>query len=349
MIAPSISGSDSDEQLKLILVEDSSGNAELLYRRLEKSGIAFHLQSAETEEEFRAALLSPVDLIVSDFTSLRFSATRALEILQSLKLEIPHIIISGSINEQTAITAMQGLEIARMHIQLRIKRDDLALARTHLEALTIQLLNTQEKERMNLARELHDELGQRLAAIKFNLHHLHDFLDAPEANAVWETVDAEVVSLIHQIRTISVALRPPELEYLGLEPSIRQLLAHQFENTSTSYIFEYAGLPAKLAPAIEITVYRIVQESTTNIVRHANASRVVVEINGGEYGEELELIVRDNGIGFKLTDQWIKRGSDVGNGLLGMKERVELLSGQFEVESSPQQGTRVTAAFRLEQ
>jgi len=255
---------------------------------------------------------------------------------------------AAGINEQSAITTMQGLEIARMHIQLRTKHDDLTLARTHLLALTIQLLNTQEKERMSLARELHDELGQRLAAIKYNLHHLRSFLKEPEANAVWVTVDEEVISLINQIRTISVALRPPALEYLGLESAIRHLLAQQFENTSINYIFEYAGLPSKLPPAIEITIYRIVQESTTNIVRHANATRVVVEINGGENGKELELIVRDNGIGFKLADPWIKPGSEVSNGMLGMQERVALLSGHFEVQTSREHGTRITVSLSLE-
>jgi len=338
---------DAGEPLRLLLVEDSSGDHAMLNRRLEMAGIAFHLHRVESEEAFRQALNEPVDLIISNFTFLKFSAAKALEILQDLNLDIPHIFISGSINEQTAIAAMQGLEIARMHIQLRIKRDDLALARTHLEELTIQLLNTQERERMSLARELHDELGQRLAAIKFNLHHLHGYLDSPVALTVWSTVDTEVISLIQQIRSISVALRPPELEYLGLESAIRQLLAQQFENTAINYIFEYAGLPAELSPSIEITVYRIVQESTTNIVRHANASRVVVEINGGETGDELELIVRDNGTGFNVSEKWMQRGGDGGNGLLGMKERVELLCGQFEIETSLEHGTRVAASFLL--
>lgn len=341
-------GRDSEESLKLLVVENSGDDAAMLYRCLEKVGIVFRVQRAGTEAEFFAALEKPVDLIISDFSMVQFSAVRALEILQSLHLDIPHIIISGAINEQSAVTAMQGLEIARIRIQLGIKGNDLALARTHLEALTIQLLNTQEKERINLARELHDELGQRLATLKFNLHHLQSFLEESEASIVCQTMDAELASLIHQVRRISVALRPPELDYLGLEAAIRQLLMHQFEHTAIAYIFEYAGLPAKLDPAIEITVYRIIQESTTNIMRHACATRVIVEVNGGETGAELELIVRDNGIGFIAPGLPSPCGDHAGNGLRGMQERTELLSGQWEVKTSPHEGTRITATFSLE-
>ena len=345
---PRIVTRNSEESLNLLLVENSGDDAALLYQCLKKVGIPFRVQRAGTEAEFFAALKTPVDLIISDFTMVQFSAVRALEILQSLQLDIPHIIISGAINEQSAVTAMQGLEIARIRIQLGIKGTDLDLARTHLEALTIQLLNTQEQERTSLARELHDELGQRLATLKFNLRYLQSFLEESEASTVVQTMDAELALLIHQVRKISVALRPPELDYLGLEAAIRQLLTHQFEHTTIGYIFEYAGLPAKLDPAMEITVYRIVQESTTNVLRHAGANRVVVEVNGGESGTELELIVRDNGIGFKACVHSHLCQNQAGNGLRGMQERIQLLSGQFEVRTAPNQGTRITATFSLE-
>lgn len=219
----------------------------------------------------------------------------------------------------------------------------------NLEKMSSQLLHAQEQERISLARELHDELGQRLALLKINLHHLRRFLSEPDARAAWAVLDAAVLTLIAQIRVISVSLRPPSLDYLGLESALEQLLKRQFATGDCGYIFEYAGLPTKLAPPIEIAVYRIVQESITNVVRHANATSVVVEVNGGEAGRELELIIRDNGVGFPhVAGLQVRRADGSQGGLRGMQERIELLGGTFNVESSVNGGTRVNVAFPLE-
>lgn len=219
----------------------------------------------------------------------------------------------------------------------------------NLEKMSSQLLHAQEQERISLARELHDELGQRLALLKINLHHLRRFLFEPDAHEAWEVADAAVLTLIAQIRVISVSLRPPSLDYLGLEPALEQLLKRQFATGGCGYIFEYAGLPPKLAPPIEIAVYRIVQESITNVVRHANATCVVVEVNGGESGNELELIIRDNGVGFSIVPGLqVQRADGSRGGLRGIHERVELLGGTFNVESSANGGTRVVVSFPLE-
>lgn len=155
-----------------------------------------------------------------------------------------------------------------------------------------------------------------------------------------------MVTLIAQIRVITVSLRPPSLDYLGLEPALRQLLERQFASSACRVIFEYAGLPAKLPPTIEIAVYRVVQESITNIVRHARASAVVVELNGGESGRELELIIRDNGVGFDHSAVG-ERADGSGGGLRGMRERVALLGGQFGVDARAGAGTRVVVGFDL--
>lgn len=219
---------------------------------------------------------------------------------------------------------------------------------TNLEKMASQVLHAQEQERISLARELHDDLGQRLALLKINLHHLRRFLSDPDAHAAWAVLDAAVLTLIAQIRVISVSLRPPLLDYLGLESALEQLLNMQFSTGVCSYVFEYAGLPNKLAAPIETAVYRIVQESITNVVRHAHANVVVVEVNGGEAGLELELIIRDNGVGFPhAAGPEVHRADGSQGGLRGMHERVELLGGTFNVESSANAGTRVIVALPL--
>ena len=217
-----------------------------------------------------------------------------------------------------------------------------------LEKLSVQLIQAQEQERISLARELHDELGQRLALLKFNLHQLNQFPLVPEAHALWASIDADVGTLIAQIRVISVSLRPPVLDYLGLESAIGQLLERQFASTATTCCFDYAGVPASLAPSVEIAMYRIVQECITNVVRHAEASRVVVEVNGGESGYELELIIRDNGKGFDraaLARSVRPDGSHTG--LPGMEERMALLGGSLAISTAPGKGTRIVASLTL--
>jgi len=364
----STSNAGQAEALRLLLVEDSDDDAELVAYRLRQAGIHFCLDRVETEPAFRRALRQPVDLIVADFMVPQFGAIAALEILRSENLDIPLIIISGTIGEETAVAAMrhgavdyvlkdrlarlpqavlQGIDTARMRVGLREKRENLAQAHAHLEELSVQLIDAQEQERKSLALELHDELGQRLTAIKLSLHRMRDGLNGADAEAAWDSADGEVAMLIAQVREMSVALRPTALDYLGLEAAIRQLLERQFTHTDITYALDYAGVPAALTPSIEITAYRIVQESITNIVRHAGASRVVVEVNGGESGEEIELIVRDNGRGFDVAAQITLQRPCMSSGLLGMSERVKLLGGVFRVEAAPGQGTRIVASLPI--
>jgi signal transduction histidine kinase len=208
-------------------------------------------------------------------------------------------------------------------------------------AMALALTSAREQERIMLARELHDELGQQMALLKIDLHHLRAFLQGADAMLAWHGVDGEVSTLTAKIRAIAASLRPAALDEIGLEAALRTLLQRQFAHAGAQCIFEYAGLPARLEPGIDIALYRIVQECVTNIVRHACATRVVVEINGGARGDELELIVRDNGGGF---DAGITHG---GSGLRGIEERIQLLGGLFFLESSAQRGTRITVHLPL--
>jgi signal transduction histidine kinase len=208
-------------------------------------------------------------------------------------------------------------------------------------AMALALTSAREQERIILARELHDELGQQLALLKIDLHHLRAFLQGADAMLAWQGVDGDVSTLTAKIRAIAASLRPAALDEIGLEAALRNLLQRQFAHASAQCIFEYAGLPVRLGPGIDIALYRIVQECVTNIVRHAAATRVVVEINGGASGDELELIVRDNGIGF---DAGMLHS---GSGLRGVQERIQLLGGLFFLESSAQRGTRITVQLPL--
>ncbi|MEA5097397.1 MAG: GAF domain-containing protein [Burkholderiaceae bacterium] len=219
-------------------------------------------------------------------------------------------------------------------------------SRARLAELSIKLIKAQEEERKNLARELHDELGQRLTALNMGWHSIRASLNGRESEERWTQTCDQLSSLIGLVRTISGSLRPPMLDYLGLEESLRQLLRQQFFNTEIQYVFEYVGLPQKLSAQIEITVYRLVQEGVTNILRHAEANQVTVELNGGEHGDELEIIIRDNGKGVELTQQDGKPQRS-GFGLAGMRERAMLLGGKFKFQSAFAHGTRIEVQLPL--
>jgi signal transduction histidine kinase len=357
------------KSLQLLLVEDSDDDAELLGVRLRKAGLSFVLTRVETEQAFRQALNMPVDLIICDFSLPQFGSTAALNILREQRLDIPVIIISGAIGEEQAVAAMkmgavdyllkdrlgrlpqaivQGIESHQTRKVLETKRQNLADALAHLERLSLQLVMTQEQERKCLARELHDELGQRMTALNILLHRMRSFMTAEISIAIWHDAERELVSMFSQLREIFTSLRPPALDYFGLETSIIRLIEKQLSSTDIHYVLEYAGVPKDLHNALQITVYRLVQESLTNVLRHAEATKVVIEINGGEVGKELEIVVSDNGKGFELERmRGVPRPGASGSGLLGMRERVELLGGMFQVESELHQGTRVVASIPL--
>ena len=241
--------------------------------------------------------------------------------------------------------ANPGAVVAHEDITRRKKGElEINNARIRLAELSSQLIEAQESERKNLARELHDELGQRFTTLSLGLHRMQKYLATHEARDAWHMANEEVASLIQRVRVMSRSLRPPMLDHLGLEASVRQLLQQNFSDGG--YVFEYVGLPQKLPAPVEITAFRLIQEGITNITRHAQASHVIVEINGGEFGDELEIIIRDNGCGFEMDQMQMAahRGSF---GLVGMRERVTMLGGKFRVDSAPGQGTRIEVQLKL--
>lgn len=233
------------------------------------------------------------------------------------------------------------------NVRLEEKQVRLSAALARLEGLSAQLIDAQEQERKRLARELHDELGQRLTALKLMLHATLP-REAP-GSAGWKLAESEVSELISQVRAISVSLRPPALDLFPLDVAMRQMVERLFGGSGIACAFEAAGVPAALNETLKITAFRLVQESLTNIVRHAEATQVSVEMNGGEHGSELELIVRDNGRGFDVEAAQAAARAGTSSGLSGMRERVELLGGALQVESRPGQGTRIVACLPIRQ
>jgi PAS domain S-box-containing protein len=212
-------------------------------------------------------------------------------------------------------------------------------ANEQLHVLSRRLFQIQEDERRRLARELHDQMGQALTAAKIDLQAAQRL---EERNAIVGRLDDSIVMLeriLQQVRQLSLELRPPLLDDLGLVPVLRWYLDQQAQRAG--FRVEFFADPAleRVDAAIETACFRVAQEALTNVVRHARALAVSVELH--RTAEALHLVVQDNGIGFDVATAL--QGPSLG--LLGMRERVALLGGELDCKSAPGRGTEVHAFF----
>jgi PAS domain S-box-containing protein len=215
----------------------------------------------------------------------------------------------------------------------------------NLQVLSRRLVDAQETERRNIARELHDELGQTLTVAQLNLQAL---LQSPGTDALTprltDSLEA-VARALEQVHDISLDLRPSMLDDLGLEPALRWYTERQAGLVELKVKFHADRLEQRLDSVIETECFRVAQEALTNVVRHAQAKAVMVELR--KQDGQLHLRVRDDGIGFEVAAIRDKAVRGASLGLLSMEERAALAGGGLEFKSSPGQGTEVHAWFPL--
>ncbi len=218
---------------------------------------------------------------------------------------------------------------------------ELERSRRTLRSLSANMVQARENERQRIARELHDELGQRLTALKMELSSLGgDATGSARAGrigAMLEMVDDTVAT----VRRIATELRPLMLDDLGLNAAIEWLADGWARRMGVKMTLHLGAADPAIDDAASIALYRMVQEALTNIARHARATEVCIEVKEG--GGELRLTVMDNGIGFDPASMF-REGS---HGLLGIRERALMLGGELEVGNSPRGGGRVTVRLPL--
>jgi two-component system sensor histidine kinase UhpB len=223
----------------------------------------------------------------------------------------------------------------------KLNEASVAASRARLQALSDQLLQVQEVERANLARELHDEFGQTLTATKLQLQMLAQRTPSP----FLEDCVALVDQALKQVRTLSLDLRPPQLERLGLAAALRAHVARLSQQMGRAVRFDDAsGLPGLTGPRA-VACFRIVQEALTNASRHARAQSVRVTL-AVEHGALL-LEVADDGAGFDLEAKQSHAAQGGSLGLLSMEERAHLLGGTLQIHTTVGGGTRITARVPL--
>ena len=217
-----------------------------------------------------------------------------------------------------------------------------------IQKLAKRVVFAQEEERQRVSRELHDEAGQALTALKISLELIRAELPI-EAEALRQHL-AEAINLTdatkERIRLLARDLRPPALDTVGLNLTLQAFCRDFSKRTQLSIRYEGTEVPG-LSDAMNICLYRVLQEALTNVAKHSHASRVEVELVVD--ADAVRLMVADNGRGVDRAARRSLLKQPAGIGLLGMQERLELFGGRLDVESEPGQGVRLVAHLPLKE
>jgi two-component system sensor histidine kinase UhpB len=224
--------------------------------------------------------------------------------------------------------------------------EDLTERQRHqLEALAKQSLSVQEEERTRLSRELHDDVGQSLTALKLLLRRVQQNCSHGLITECLRQANEATEQLMSDVRAIAYRLRPSQLDDLGLMSSLRWHLDKVTRPAGLEVALSGNLGNERLPEALELCCFRVVQEALTNVLKHARASRLEVDLNRA--GTKVVLTLRDNGIGFDVTRHYLVPDNSRSLGLIGMRERVAAMGGRLEVDSSLGGGTEIRAAFPL--
>jgi signal transduction histidine kinase len=199
-----------------------------------------------------------------------------------------------------------------------------------------RVVEAQELERARLARELHDETGQALTSILLGLKPLERTAESAEARTALESVRELVISTLQDVRRLAVELRPSALDDFGLVPAVERLTETFREQSGLRVDLETQLGEERLPSEAETTLYRVIQEALTNVVKHSAAKRVSILLQ--RKNSAVVAVVEDDGAGFDPSNTRVDA-----IGLAGMRERVSLAGGRLQVESSPGAGTTVVA------
>ncbi|HWH84493.1 MAG TPA: response regulator [Burkholderiaceae bacterium] len=334
--------------LDLLHLEDSELDHELTLAHLARGGLRVRMRRIDSEAEFLDALDErDWDAIISDYNLPGFSGLVALDLLKASGRDLPFILVSGEIGEDTAVEAMRNgasdyllknnlarlvpalLHVVEAHDTRRAReRADRELdeSQHRLRALAQHLQASIEQERVAIAREIHDDVGGSLTALKFDLAWIARHSDSAAVTARVHSALETVTLAIDSSKRIMHNLRPAILDQ-GLVAAL-QWLAQRFEKrTGIECAIRLPAEPADLPPGVPLVAYRTAQEALTNISKHAQASRVQLDLSLA--GGVLSLEISDNGCGLGAEDLAKARSF----GIRGLHERASTVGGWVELSS----------------
>jgi len=334
--------------LRVLHLEDSEVDHELALAHLRAGGRSVQTLRVESESGFRAALEEDWDAILSDYNLPGFSGLAALEILKASGRLLPFIIVSGEIGEETAVQAMRNgandyllkSNLARLSPALdlaieanetrraRVAADrELAASRQQLSELAQHLQTSVERERAAIAREIHDDVGGALTALNFDLAWIARHAQAPALQQRVQSAIDMTAAAIEASQRVMHNLRPAILEQ-GLVAAL-QWMAQRFEKrTGIGCVFRTTDEHLELPSGLPLVAYRTVQEALTNVSKHAQAGKVVIDVSMAR--GVLSIEISDNGRGLTPEDLAKTRSF----GIRGLRERAETVGGWVDLSSN---------------
>lgn len=359
------------EPVRLLHLEDAEPDHALVVAHLRRAGMALSEQRVDTREQFALALQQPWDLVISDYHLPGFSGLDALRLLRVHEARtstgpVPFILVSGQIGEDTAVEAMRhgasdyllknnlsrlavaaeaALAAAASHRARQRADRELAESRRQLSALAQHLQTSVETERHAIAREIHDDVGGTLTALKFELDWIRRHSAEPAVKQRAAAALESVTQAIGASQRIMQNLRPAILEQ-GLVAAL-QWLTQRFESRTGIVcrlrLPDAASGPLPSLPAgVPLVAYRTVQEALTNVGKHAAATQVVVDL--ALTGGVLSLEISDNGRGLASAD--LAKASSFG--IRGLRERAATVGGWIDLSSREGRGTSLILSVPLD-
>ena len=350
---------------KILFLDDSEDDVELMKSELSNSRVEFISKHVINKNEFIQAMdeFRP-DIILADYSLPSFNGMNAFLLVKQSHPNIPFILVTGALSEQLALDFLQEgiddfvLKSSYKRLPLAIEsairnkemeREKLAieseLKKSHneLQLLLDRQQNSREEERRTIARDLHDELGQVLTTLKIDVSMLRKKVGSNGKQVQSDLVSTELTSIIklidkinRSVRRISSGLRPEILDELGLIEAIRWHVQEFEKRYAIKCNIKLPTNSLSIDNKSSIALFRIVQETLNNVAKHSEASHVFIQMK--IENDSLYLEIKDDGKG--LEPESIRSSGSLG--IIGLRERVRLLSGKFIIHGQPGKGTMVS-------
>jgi signal transduction histidine kinase len=356
---------------KILFLEDSADDMELMLHELREASMSCTAKRVDKKKEFTQVVdeFQP-HIILADYSLPLFTGMEAFRMLKRKRLNIPFILVTGALSEQVALECVkEGVDdfilkssfkrlpaainnaIEKKQAENEKERMGWALKKSHrdLQKLAEQLQVMREEERLIIARDLHDELGQVLTGLKIDISMLWKGIasgklkDTPTIDTEFSNIIGLVNQITQSVKRIASGLRPEILDELGIVEAIRwqcqEFEARHKIPCKTHLNIEFLDVERNFA----IALFRIVQEALTNVTRHAEAT--VVKVRLAILDETLHLSIEDNGKGISeeaMTDSGAL-------GLVGLRERARFLDGKVSISGESGKGTKVLLTVPIKQ